>query len=261
MNTAELDFLRKHPSYAFHAISGFYPLNGELLRKYKEVIFWDDACENEEIDWSVGLVQTFLKYLKDEKGRLNSILHYNNKLPWSVEFIRQFETLWYWDILGEKSEIRNNPLIQRAFEKHLKPVNAWINSLKQRFTKPNDYSIKEKGFIKQELKRWTIEEIELQNREIDWHELSAGGAITSWNFEFFVKYENYLDFDALIGNRNAWLQGFGKLEDSDIQIILSDGNLNEQIVRSISNVFDVVERSHFQIPECMTYEYFINKHQ
>lgn len=130
MNSPELDFLKNHPSYAFHAISGFYPLNGELLRKYKDVLCWDEICENEEINWSTELIQTFLKYLSDEKGKLNAILHYNNKLPWSVEFIRQFETLWYWDILGEKCEIQNNTLIQRAFEKHLKPVNAWLSSLK-----------------------------------------------------------------------------------------------------------------------------------
>lgn len=94
MNTPELDFLRKYPSYAFHAISDYFPLNGDLLRKYIDVLFWGYVCGNEEIYLSVDLVQTFLKYLKDKKGKLNAIFHYNNKLPWWTEFIRQPDTVW-----------------------------------------------------------------------------------------------------------------------------------------------------------------------
>lgn len=258
MNTPELDFLRKHPSYAFHAISGFYPLNGELLRKYRDVLFWDDVCENKEIEWSIGLVQTFLKYLKDKKGKLNSIFHYNNRLPWSVEFIKQFETLWYWDILGEIEEIQNNALIQREFQKHLKPVNEWIASLKVRSSNTSAYSTKGVDEFKKELKYWTDEEMELQKSKMDWHELSVGGAITNWNFGLFIKYENYLDFDALICNRNAWVNGFGKLDDSDIEVILADKKLNAELVRSFPKIhLSSVENSHIQIPYCMTYEYFV----
>jgi hypothetical protein len=258
MNTLELEFLKRHPSYAFHAISGFYPLSGEQLRKYRDVLFWEDVYENEEIEWSIGLVQTFLKYLKDEKGKLNSILHYNNKLPWSVEFIKQFETLWYWDILGERDEIQNNPLIQKVFEKHLEPVNAWIASLRKRFSKTNDSSIKEESTYNFELKHWKIEEIEQQKNTMDWHELSIGGSLYNWNFAFLNSYDSHIDFDALIGNKKAWIDCFGVLSCTDIEFILRDKEIQSKAVYKEPELkMSDVEKSHFEIPECLTYRFFL----
>jgi len=259
MNTAELDFLRKHPSYAFHAISGFYPLNGELLRKYREVIFWDDASENEEIDWSDGLIQTFLKYLKDEKGKLNSILHYNNKLPWSVEFIRQFETLWYWDILGEKDEIKNNSIIQLSFQKYLEPVNAWIASLKRPTIDSKtvvDFSGTKSST---EVKALSFAEIEMQKDNINWYSFSLDGRTCNWDFELLKALEKYVDFDALCANRKAWVTCFGKLSEDEIDSILGDSKVQTQVVYSVPQIErSVIEKSHYEIPKCLTFEYFIN---
>lgn len=259
MNTAELDFLRKNPSYSFHAISGFYPLNGELLRKYRDVIFWDDVSENEEIEWSTGLVQTFLKYLKDEKGKLNSILHYNNKLPWSVEFIRHFETLWYWDILGEKSEIQNNSLIQKTFEKHLEPVNAWIASLK----KPITNSVTVKSFSgnnhSPEIRPLSLEEVEIQKNNIDWVAFSVDERTCNWDFQFLNAFEEFIDFSQLCGNRKAWVNCFGKLTEEEIDSILGDREVQAKVIYTVPQIeMSDIEKSHYEIPQCLTFEYFMN---
>lgn len=257
MNTAELDFLKKHPSYAFHAISGFYPLNGELLRKYRDVIFWGDVSENEEIEWSAGLVQTFLKYLKDEKGKLNSTLHYNSKLPWSVEFIRHFETLWYWDILGEKSEIQNNSLIQNTFEKHLEPVNAWIASL--RISNSRAVSSFSKNNQSSEINALSLEEVEIQKSDIDWVAFSVDERTCNWDFQFLKAFENFIDFSQLCVNRKAWVNCFGKLTEKEIDSILGDKELCERVVYfAPQTAMSDIEKSHYEIPECLTYEFFLS---
>lgn len=198
MNTPELDFLKRHPNYAFHAISGFYPLTGEQLRKYRNVLFWDEICENEEIEWSVGLVQTFLKYLKDKKGKLNSTLHYNNKLPWSIELIKHFETLWYWDVLGEKAEIQNNELVQRVFKKQLQPVNAWIASNDLKTSPESDKFLKKKYEAKPWLLYTTRQQIE-RDSKIDWNSLSSSVHF-KWTHDFIRDYQDKLDWRTLSCN-------------------------------------------------------------
>jgi len=94
-NSRELTFLRRYPTEAVVGISGFYPLSGEQLQKYRKVLLWHDVCQNTNIEWSIGLIQTFLQHLTDEKGRLDIMLHYNERLPVSVELIRQFENRLY----------------------------------------------------------------------------------------------------------------------------------------------------------------------
>lgn len=255
---SELDFLKRYPNYAFRAISGFYPLSGEQLKKYRHVLFWRDIYENEEIDWSVGLIQTFLKYLKDEKGKLNSILHYNNKLPWSVELIKQFESLWYWDILGKKSQIQHSELIQKIFEQHLKPVNAWITSINSRFADSRKEALTFDKVVSIKPVQWTREEIEKHKDKLDWFELSIDGNQYNWNFEFLIAFEKHIDFGALTGNREAWVNCFGKLNDADIEALLGDKELQAKVDYSEKIIkMDDIERSHFKIPECLTFEYFI----
>lgn len=262
MNTPELEFLKKHPTYAFHVISGFYPLKGELLRKYRNALFWNDVCENEEIDWSVGLVQTFLEYLKDKRGKLNSILHYNSKLPWSVEFIRHFETLWYWDILGEKSEIQNNSAIQTSFQKYLEPVNAWIESLKR----PIANSVSVNSFLgnnhSPQIKALSFTEIEIQKNIIDWYSFSVDERTCNWDFEILETFEKYIDFDALCANRKAWATCFGKLTEEEIDSILSDREVQGQVVYFVTQSdISYIEKSYIEIPRCMTFEYFLERYQ
>ena len=258
MSDKEIEFLKRYPTYAFHAISGFYPLSGEQLRKYRNVLFWDDICENEEIDWSVGLVQTFLKYLKDEKGKLNSILHYNSKIPWTLEFIKQFETLWYWDILGEQDEIQKNDLIQQVFKKHLDPVNAWIASINNRYADSRKETSNLDNITPIQPVQWTLEEIQMQKDKLDWFEMSIDGRLCDWNLEFLVAYEKHIDFGALIGNRTAWVNCFGKLNDSDIDIILGNKELISKVDYSEKIIeMDEIERSQIEIPKCLTYEYFL----
>lgn len=258
MNTPEVQFLKKHPTYAFNAISGFYPLNGELLRKHRNVLFWDDICENEEIDWSIGLVQTFLKNFKDEKGKLNSILHYNRKLPWSVEFIRQFETLWYWDILGEKSEIQNNPLIQKTFEKHLEPVNAWIASLKRPIANSKAVNSFSGNNHSPEIRALSLGEVEMQKDNIDWVTFSVDGRTCNWDFQFLKAFEEFIDFSQLCGNRKAWVNCFGKLTEEEIDSILGDREVQEQVIYFVPEiVMSDIEKSHYEIPECLTFDYYI----
>ena len=258
MNTSALDFLKRHPNYAFRTISGFYPLNGELLRKFRNVLFWDHICENEEMDWSSGRIQTFLKYFKDKKGKLNSILHYNTRVSWSVEFIKRFEPLWYWDILGEKAEIQNNGLIQDAFKKQLEPVNTWIASIHERFSDSRKETPNLDNSYLIQPQQWTLEEIEMQKDKIDWYEISIDGRLCDWNLEFLLSYEKYIDFDALIGNQKAWVECFGKLSDSEIEDILGSKEVQAKVDYSGEIIeMDEIERSHFEIPKCLTYEYFV----
>ena len=261
MNTPEVQFLKKHPSYAFNAISGFYPLNGELLRKYRDVLFWDDVCENEEIEWSTGLVQTFLKYLIDKKGKLNSILHYNKRLPWSIEFIKHFETLWYWDILGEKSKIQNNLLIQKTFEKHLEPVNAWIASLKRPI---NTGTVKSSlgNNHGSEIKALSLGEVEMRKNNIDWVTFSVDERTCNWDFQFLNSFEKFIDFSQLCGNRKASVNCFGKLTEEEIDSILGDREVHEQVVYFVPQIaMSDIEKSHYEIPECLTFEYFLKSQQ
>ena len=353
MNKPELDFLKSHPTYAFRTISGFYPLTGEMLRKYRNVLFWDCICENESIDWSSGLILAFLKYFKEDNKKINSLLHFNPKLPWSVEFIKQFETLWYWDILGEKAEIKNSAEIQQSFKKYLEPVNAWIasNDLRakthdsDKFWKKRyqaepwllyttrhqiesdkkidwvslsssdhlkwthdfirDYQDKlnwqalscntsihwtnemifefqdkifwgglevtfnkqgkEKTFIDPGFtifsnKCWTPDEIELFHDKIDWYTLSINENSCQWSYNLLTTHEKFIDFDALGGNRQAWVDCFGKLTDEEVESILANKEMQSKVEYPKEPEYeDEEEASHSRIPFCMTFEYFLMK--
>lgn len=59
------------------------------------------------------------------KGKLHANLCYNAAVPWSVDFIAEFENLWHWDCLGANDRIYHDIAIQHAFRKYLKPVNIF----------------------------------------------------------------------------------------------------------------------------------------
>lgn len=200
MNRPELDFLKRYPTYAFKAISGFYPLSGETLRRTRNVLFWNNVCENESIDWSSGLILAFLKYLKDDNEKLNTLLHYNPKLPWSVKFIKQFESLWYWDILGEKAEIQNSPEIQQAFKKYLKPVNAWMaaHDLRVKTNSDNDKFWEKRYADEPWLLCTTRQEIE-SDKKVDWDSLSNSDNL-KWTHDFIRDYQDKLNWRVLSCN-------------------------------------------------------------
>ena len=260
MDKLEVKVLKRHPTYAFHAISGFYPLSGEQLRKYRDLLFWDDVCENEEIDWSIGLVQTFLTYLKDGRGKLNSILHSNKKIPWSVEFIKSFNTLWYWDILGERTEIQNCPEIQDAFKKQLEPVNAWLVALREHFPISHKMDIDSRNIREAEAKQWSSDRVGMQKGRIDWSALSTDERLCDWNFEFLQAFERNINFDFLIVNRKAWVNCFGKLSEDDIDSILYDKTIQTRVAYVIPQAeMSDIDKSHYEIPECVTFEYFLKQ--
>lgn len=265
MNINEVEFLKKHPTYAFNAISSFYQLNGEQLRKYRDVLFWDDICENQEIEWSAGLIQTFLKYFKDKKGKLKSALHYNDRLTWSVEFIKQFEKLWHWDILGERDDIQDSSVIQSEFQKYLEPVNAWIASLKRPEIKRPDTNFKVDNFsdnnYSAEIKYLSLSEVEIQKHDIEWPSFSVDERTCDWDFEFLNAFESYIDFGMLCGNRKAWGNCFGKLTEEEINGILGDSVIQAQVVYFTPEIkMNVIERSHYEIPKCRTFEYFLKSY-
>jgi hypothetical protein len=258
----ELAFLKRHPTYAVRAISIFYPLSAEQLRKFRHLLLWDHVCENEEINWSTGLIQTFLQHLKDDQGRLHSFLLYNRGITFSVELIRQFESLWHWDILGEQDRVRRDPVIQRTFEKQFKPVNAWIAYMEGRSSssKSNFKEITEEE--RAQIKRWTSEELEACSDAQQWSEISAGSGHVDWSISLLERFEKVIDFSSLYMNWSAWTACFGKLSNDNVDRLLSDKELLSRVeLPRWDKPEDPAETSHYTIPKCMTYEYFLKQNK
>jgi hypothetical protein len=256
MNEREINFLRRHPTYTFLAICLWYPLDGEQLRKYRKVLYWDYICENEAIDWSTGLIRTFLPQLIGDDGKLSEILHYNNQLPWSVDFIKHFEKYWHWNLLGEIEKIRNDSIIQEAFCKYLKPVNAWLNHLHE--LDKNQQTANWGNKANDTLTEYTLKEIELRKNELDWSTLSAGVEFSDWNMDLLLKFENYLEDDMLSLNKAVWQNCFGNLSNREIESLLSDRKLHSLIkLKSEPKHYSEKEESHFIIPEHRTFNHFM----
>lgn len=241
MNTPELDFLKRHPTYAFSAISLFYSLSAELLRKYRHVLLWDNVCENQQINWSTGLVQTFLTHLKDKNGKLNAILHYNPKLPWSIDLIKQFEPLWYWDVLGEQEVVKKSAPIQQAFKNQLEPVNAWLANQPA-------VTISERPRV---VKANTL------NEKVNAHYLWAGVYPIAWSLDYLLKHEATIDYEYLGINQAAWTTCFEKLTDSEVELILFNKSLQAQVDFKSTQPISEAENVHTQIPANITFEYFM----
>jgi hypothetical protein len=70
--------------------------------------------------------------------------------------------------------------------------------------------------------------------------------------------EKFIDFRQLCGNRRAWVNCFGKLTEEEIELILGDREAHEKVVYIVPEiVMSDIEKSHYEIPECITFEYFL----
>ena len=108
---------------------------------------------------------------------------------------------------------------------------------------------------------WVPDEIEKNIDSMDWVLLSIDENSFHWNFELLKTYEKYVDFGSLSVNRQAWIECFGKLTDDDIESFLTDKEVQAQLVSySILDDMSEVEKSHFNLPESMTFEYFLKSY-
>jgi len=121
------------------------------------------------------------------------------------------------------------------------------------------------------IKHWATEEIERHKEQLDWHDLSASGSTCDWSISFIERFEKYIDIRWLFYNYQAWQACFGSLGDEDIDLLLIDKEFisrveydrkeKAEIRQEIDEQEDPVEASHYLIPDCHTYDYFLEKNR
>ena len=100
----------------------------------------------------------------------------------------------------------------------------------------------------------------MQKNSIDWITFSVDERTCNWDFQFLNAFEKFIDFSQLCGNRKAWVNSFGKLTENEIDSILGDREVQGQVVYFVPKIaMSDIEKSHFEIPECLRFEYFLNK--
>src|SRR5258706_11322429 len=108
MNSEKISFLKRHPLYTLSCVSEHYRLNKEMLEKYQNVLNWELVGQNENIKWSISLIDGFFPNLTSQRAKFSTAFCWNSKLPWSVDFIKRYLLYWDWEGLAENEVVKNH---------------------------------------------------------------------------------------------------------------------------------------------------------
>ena len=79
-NTQIISFLLKYPNYFLGALSSHYPLSVNQLRRNKNILDWNKISANENINWSLDILNEFHDTINWGSLTTNSGAFVNKKL-------------------------------------------------------------------------------------------------------------------------------------------------------------------------------------
>lgn len=235
-NEKKKQFLLANEKYFLRAVSIWFELTHDQLRKYKTILSWSSIVANHDIKWNADIVTEFSEYIfvaNDENMQFN----WNESLPWSIEFIEAYEDLWDWSYLAQNSFIINNLVIRNHFYNRLYPyIEEFGKSGLEEVKTPSQILIEDlEANIRilkkyKELRFQNVEEI-LQTTSINW-KLASENAIITWSADLIEKFIDKWDWSALTINENIpWdLDLIIKFEDRiDWTVDITDNEGNRPI--------------------------------
>jgi hypothetical protein len=99
---------------AMSKISRDYPLNEEMLKKYRDELDWAEVSDNSNIGWTVAMLERWKNKL-DWKVLSNT----SNATLLTTEVIEKFKDLWDWETLS------GNPKLMLSFDLLDKFIDCW----------------------------------------------------------------------------------------------------------------------------------------
>jgi hypothetical protein len=90
------EILMNNPEAAVTLLSRFYPFDGILIDKFRDVLDFNELSSSAYVKWD----STLIEKLDAEwiwEGRAGGGLSRNKSLPWSESFIEKYKDKWEWD--------------------------------------------------------------------------------------------------------------------------------------------------------------------
>ncbi|MBS1979220.1 MAG: hypothetical protein JST46_17745 [Bacteroidetes bacterium] len=210
------EFLLRHPDHAVQAISLWYPLPFDLIRKHRKALEWDCVYSNPRIFWNIESIDEFLHYLVED-GKFGPEFCSNRNLPWSEAFIRRYYNYLDWTELVMNEAFESDPRYEQIFYKEFTAGYEGRYGKNTRFKYYSDPIVPTVTIDP----RLDLLYIRFKKDTLDWTELSLGSKYAiQYDLKFLTELESYLDYDILYINQEAWDTPFGSLNDKDIDAIL-----------------------------------------
>lgn len=215
-------FLLKNEKFFLDAASFRIGFSHQHLNKYQSILSWHDIASNTDIKWNATIIDEYSDTLFNEICSFE--FNCNESLPWSIDFIKKYESKWDWELLAQQTYVMGNPEIRNYFYNYLYPYfEDYEESRSKRFNKTNDFGndyIDSLGravdFIHKykELQFTSLKDI-LNAKSIDWRILSLN-TVLPWSESLINKFKNQWRWSELSRNESVpWnLELMKKFEDN-----------------------------------------------
>lgn len=174
-NQAKLvDIIFEQPKFFKRFISYGYKFTISDLHKYSDLIDWDEISENNEIDWDINLIETFIGNWNWEN------LCSNKKINWTTEKIEKFKSYISWEGISKNHFLNWNEILDRYQD------NLDWDELSSNTSFP-----------------WTKENIIKFQSNIEWSSLCSNPNV-EFDIEILNKFENKIDWNLIATNTGKW---------------------------------------------------------
>lgn len=194
-----MQFFRDYPELFIECICRHYPLNGDQIQKYSDLLEPSYLGQNITLDWSEELIRC-LSIFEDEQYW--TYLSFNEALPWSSDLIEIFEEKWNWRLLsGNRSLPWSIDLIEKYINKwdfrefyYNNSSLPWSAELLEKFKKYWNWD----KLSRFKCLPWTVELISEFEEDWNWAYLSTNKNI-NWKVDFY-------QLDDLFGDAAEWIR-------------------------------------------------------
>ena len=157
---------------------------------FKDYFIWEDLSRNENLIWTLELIEQF-------KDKLNwAHLSENAKLPWNLELLKEYEEKWDWYNISNNQGVEWSQELIKIFENKLYFKSKWTYS---KITYDEYYGKSLYGLSSNKGVIWSENLIERYTEKWNWKKLSEIAEI-SWSCAFIEKHKEKLDWVILSRN-------------------------------------------------------------
>jgi hypothetical protein len=174
-------------------ISLYFPLTEELIEKFKYKLNWGCLCGNKFVFWSEELIDKYFEFIDWESISKNANLNWNERLLYKYSDYLNFNTVFF-------NDTPNLKLTFNLYEKFKNKID--IENLEYfDFEFPKEFITDNIDIINWEnLKSYTVENLELFEDKINWDDLSRSEKLTltdqlierfkyRWSWDEIIKIE------------------------------------------------------------------------
>lgn len=222
-------FFLSNENFFLQTVSIRFPFNQKQLTKYKNILCWNNVVLNEKIKWNTDIIDEFKEQIFTTNTSLADF-HFNDALPWGIEFIERYEGLWDWYLLAQNSSVMDNLEIRNHFYKNLYPyieefgescddssksfgercLDVFDNDIEHlekhkelQFQHPNEIIVAESidwfRLSQNTLLPWSAELIGTHIDKWDWSCLGINESVP-WDFKLIKTFEHKIDWTLDIFN-------------------------------------------------------------